>query len=77
MPNGKSEGLSREDFARAWATGSNEEQGGMLYDLICNAYEAKQEVKRIRGQLKYIWGGIAVISTVSAPVMMKVLGLLK
>ena len=77
MQSGDKAELDRESFARAWATGSNEEQGRMLFDLVHGAYEAKDEVKRVKRQLYLLWGGIAVISTVSAPVMMKILGLLK
>ena len=74
MPNGGTEkGLGREDFARAWATGSSEEQGRMLYDLVSGAYEAKYEVKRVKKQLALLWGGIAVVSVIGGPILLSAL----
>ena len=61
--------LDRESFARAWATGTPEQQGEMLYDLVRGPLNMKDEVKAIKGQLKYLWGGIAVLSCIAAPLL--------
>ncbi len=40
--------LDRESFARAWATGTPEQQGEMLYDLVRGPLNMKDEVKAIK-----------------------------
>lgn len=78
MPNGDTgdKGLSREDFARAWATGCPEEQGRMLYDLVSGAYEAKNEIKKLKKQLAVMWGGIAVVAVIGGPILLSALNVI-
>jgi len=76
MPNG----INREAFVRAWSSGDSQERGGMLYDLFddtrTEAAEARQNASKVNRQLTYLWGGIAVISIIAAPIVLKILGVI-
>ena len=74
MPNGDRQPyLDEESFARAWATGDEYERGRMIYRIGYRGIEAKQMVKR---HLAYIYGGIAVVSVVAAPILLTALNIL-
>jgi len=77
MPENNNKGLNREAFVRAWATGSSEDQGGMLYDLILGDKQERgvivHDIAWIKGHLKYLWGGIAVLAVLGTPVTFVVL----
>lgn len=74
MPNGDTKaGLDREGFARAWAYGDEWERGRMIFDLGRHGIEAKQTVKR---HLQYIYGAIAVITVIGAPILLSALNVI-
>jgi len=77
MADINNKGLNRESFVRAWSSGDTGEQGGMLYDLILGDKQERKEMANdiawIKGHLKYLWGGIAVLAVLGSPVVLVVL----
>ena len=71
-----SSGLTEEEIVRAWSTGSTEQQGRMLYRLVHEAIYAKDEVRKVKRQLHLLWGGVAVVTVVGAPILLSALSVL-